>query len=134
MSNMPTFPEVQVVAAVAFGGAVGSVARFLAGHYLGALLGPTFPWATLLVNVTGSAFLGLIGTLSIEKPGTIDPLVRLLLTTGFAGGFTTFSALSFESLSLYQRGDSGLALANIALNVVVGLISVWVGAVIARAL
>jgi CrcB protein len=134
VSNIPAFPEFQVVSAVALGGAIGSVARFLAGHYMGALFGPTFPYATLFVNVTGSAFLGLVGTLSIEKPGTVDPLVRLLLTTGFAGGFTTFSAFTFESLALYQRGDGGLAAANIVLNLIVGLISVWAGAVLARAL
>jgi fluoride exporter len=134
VSNVPAFPDLQLVSVVALGGAVGSVARYLAGYYVGALLGPSFPYATLLVNVTGSALLGLVGTLSIDKPGTVDPVVRLLLTTGFAGGYTTFSALTFETLSLYQRGESGLAVGNIALNLIIGMISVWVGAVIARAL
>jgi CrcB protein len=132
VGNVPAFPEYQFVLAIALGGAIGSVARFLAGYYIGAAFGSAFPYATLLVNVLGSLFLGVIGTLTVEKPGTIDPAMRLLLTTGFAGGLTTFSALAFESLELYQRGDTGLAVGNIGLNLLVGLIAVWVGAVIAR--
>jgi CrcB protein len=133
MSN-PGFPNLTFVVAVALGGAVGSVARFLAGHYMAAWLGTTFPWATLAVNVFGSLWLGFVGTIALGKPGAIDPFTRLLLTTGFAGGFTTFSTFAYETLALYERGDSMLALGNIALNVVVGMVAVILGAVIARAL
>lgn len=132
MANLPSLPDYQLVLAVALGGAVGSVARFLTGYFMSAAFGSTFPWATLAVNVFGSSWLGLIGTLAVEKPGTIDPALRLLLTTGFAGGLTTFSTLTYESLELYQRGDTGLAFGNLALNFFVGMLAAWVGAIIAR--
>lgn len=125
-------PDAAHMLAVVIGGGIGSLLRFVAGHYLPAYLGSTFPWATLLVNVTGSLWLGFIGTMAIAKPGAIDVTTRLLLTTGFAGGFTTFSTLTFESLSLYERGDINLAMLNIASNLIVGLICVFVGAILAR--
>lgn len=134
MGTFPDFPDLKLVVAVLVGGAIGSLARFLAGHYMSALFGTSFPWATLFVNVAGSLWLGFIGTIAIQKPGAIDPVIRLLLTTGFAGGFTTFSSLAFESMALYERGDIGIAVANIGANLVVGFIAVWLGAVVARAI
>lgn len=134
MANFPEFPEIRLVVSVLIGGGIGSLARFLAGHYMPALLGTSFPWATLFVNVLGSVWLGFIGTVAVQKPGAIDPVIRLLLTTGFAGGFTTFSTFAFESLSLYQRGDTTLALANVGANLIVSLLFVWLGAVLARLL
>jgi CrcB protein len=122
------------VGAVLLGGGIGSLARYLAGHYLPIWLGTAFPWATLFVNVAGSMCLGFIGTLAIQKPGVIDPTMRLLLTAGFAGGFTTFSTFTFETLLLYERGSSLLALANIGSNLVIGFMFVWLGAILARLL
>jgi CrcB protein len=133
MSN-PGFPNISFVFSVALGGAVGSVTRFLAGHYMAAWLGSSFPWATLAVNVVGSLWLGFIATLALGKPGMIDPWTRLLLTTGFAGGFTTFSTFAYETLALYERGDIMMALGNIGLNLIVGLVAVVLGALIARAI
>jgi CrcB protein len=128
------FPETSQVVSVAIGGAIGSIARFLAGYYMASWYGTTFPWATLFVNVVGSLWLGFIATLAVQKPGLIDPVMRLALTAGFAGGFTTFSTFAFETIALYQRGDNTLALANIALNLIVGLASVWLGIILARLL
>lgn len=94
----------------------------------------TFPWATLIVNVFGSLWLGFFGALAVDKPGIMDPNVKFMLTSGFAGGLTTWSSLAFETLALYQRGDTGLAAANMAANVVVGMLAVLLGAVIARSI
>jgi len=118
--------------AVALGGCVGSMARFWSGQLFGNWFGTTFPWATLFVNIVGSAFLGFVFSLSLAKPGAIDPTVRLLLTTGFSGGFTTFSAFAWETLSLYQKGDTTLALANIATNLLLGLLAVFLGYLLGR--
>ncbi len=118
--------------AVALGGAVGSIARFWSGHYFGNWFGTTFPWATLFVNTIGSAFLGYVFSLSLAKPGAIDPNLRLLLTTGFSGGFTTFSAFAWETLNLYQKGDTTLAIANVASNLVLGLLAVFLGYLLGR--
>ncbi len=128
------FPDLTQVAAVAIGGAVGSVARFVAGFYFANAFGTSFPWATLFVNVSGSLWLGFIASLALSKPETIDPVVRLLLTTGFAGGFTTFSTLTYESLMLYENGNLNLAAANLGSNLVVGLLAVYAGTILARLL
>lgn len=118
--------------AVAIGGCVGSIARFWAGYFCGNWFGATFPWGTLFVNIVGSAFIGFVFSLSLAKPGAIDPTVLMLLTTGFAGGFTTFSALAWETLSLFQKGDTTLALANIGSNLVLGFIAVFLGYLLGR--
>ena len=128
------FPNLSYVLAVAIGGAVGSVVRFLTWHYSVAWWGMTFPWGTFIVNIFGSLWLGFFGGLAVDKPGVLDPNVKFLLTSGFAGGLTTWSSLAFETLALYQRGDTALALINIAANVVVGMIAVFLGATIARSI
>jgi CrcB protein len=98
------------------------------------LFGLTFPWGTLAVNVFGSLWLGFFGALAVAKPDAVDHNLRFLLTTGFAGGLTTFSSLAFETLGLYERGDTILAAANVGANVVLGMLFVWVGVLIARAI
>lgn len=125
-------PLLTHVLAVAIGGAIGSVSRFVSGHYFGMWFGTTFPWATLFVNVVGSAWLGYIGTVAMAKPGSIDPIMRLFLTTGFSGGFTTFSTFAFETIVLYQKGDTTIALANVGGNLFLGIAAAFLGIVLAR--
>lgn len=129
--NLPGWPE---MIAVTIGGAVGSLARFLSAHYFSLWLGTTFPWGTLFVNVLGSLLIGFVATLAFSKPNVMDPAVRFFLTSGVAGGFTTFSALAFETFSLYQKGEVMLAFANLGGNLLLGFIAVIVGVVLARLL
>ncbi len=91
------------VLAVACGGAAGAVARYLV--YLGTahLLGTSFPFATLLVNITGSFFMGLLIELA-ALTWTPSQEVRLFLVTGVLGSFTTFSTFSLDFATLYERG------------------------------
>src|ERR1700733_3267072 len=100
------FPDWSLVLAVAVGGAIGSLLRYLASFYFGQWFGTSFPWATLFVNVAGGLFIGVVASLTLEKPGLIGPVTRLFWTTGFAGGFTTFSTFSFETLAFFQRGET----------------------------
>ncbi len=119
---------VAAVLLVAAGGAAGSVARYLVG-VAAAGLAAHFPWATLAVNVAGSFALGLVlGALPPGGPG------RLLLGTGFCGGFTTFSAFSAEALALAERGAAGRAAAYAALSVGLGAAAALAGAALGRAL
>jgi CrcB protein len=113
---------------------MGSLLRFLAGHYMSSAFGTTFPWSTLFVNAAGGLFIGLVVTLAFAKPGSIDPLIRLLLTTGFAGGFTTFSAFSLETWSLVERGEITFAALNVAANLLLSIGGVVLGTVLARLL
>ncbi len=104
--------------AVALGGAVGSVARYGATLALTPIAG-TFPYATLLVNVTGSFLIGYFSR--IFPTPDHDPVLRLALITGLCGGFTTFSALSAETVTLLQQGRTVRAALYIALSLALGL-------------
>lgn len=117
------------VAAVALGGAVGSVARYATNVVLASLT-TAFPWATLLVNVVG-AFL--IGVFTRNGAGAGDDLVlRLALTTGLCGGFTTFSAFSIETVALVQQGRAGRAMLYVFVSLALGLGATFLGLTIGR--
>jgi CrcB protein len=91
------------IMAVAVSGAVGSVARYLAGIGSGKLLGMDFPWSTLIINIFGSFVLGtLVETFALKW--SADQTTRVLLTVGLCGGFTTFSTFSLDAVSLITRG------------------------------
>lgn len=106
---------------VAAGSAVGGVLRYLVSYIARSYPAP-LPYWTLIVNVLGGFAIGIgAALLSGSERG------RLLLITGFCGGFTTFSAFSFETLELFQSGASGWALTNIALNVVLSIGACWGG-------
>jgi CrcB protein len=89
-------------AVVALGGGLGAVARYAVGAWLAARLGPAFPSATLLVNVSGSLAIGVLAALLTERAA---PVWRLLLVVGFLGGYTTFSSYALEVLALARRGE-----------------------------
>jgi protein CrcB len=106
---MPALPLSNILA-VAFGGVIGCLLRWLAGLWLNARWGG-FPLGTLLVNLVGGL---LIGAALAWFSRTPNELLRLLLVTGFLGGLTTFSSFTGELLSLLQRGDWPLAFAHVA--------------------
>lgn len=115
--------------AVASGGAIGSVARYLTSSYVGHLVGATFPWGTLVVNIAGSFVIGgLTGMMAFRW--NVSPELRLLLITGFLGGYTTFSAFSLEMALMVERGTwspaIGYALASVLGCVVATLFGLWV--------
>jgi CrcB protein len=100
---------------VCLGGAVGTAARYLVGLGTQRAFGTSFPYGTLLVNLIGSFSISLIMVLSLEK-GTVSADLRLVLTAGVMGGFTTYSSFNFETLSYLHRGAFGLAFVNVALT------------------
>ena len=112
---------------VALGGAIGSVSRFkLSGLVLHHTIDWRFPAGTFAVNVLGCLLAGILAGLA-EKHHFFDADVRLLVFTGFLGGFTTFSAFGLETMNLIKRGDVAVASANVLLSVVVGLLALWLG-------
>jgi CrcB protein len=115
--------------AVAIGGAVGSVARYLTTLVL-APWAAAFPIATLGVNVLGAFLIGLFARL-FGGPDA-DPVLRLALTTGVCGGFTTFSAMSAETVTLVQQGRAGRAVLYVLLSLVLGIGATALGLIIAR--
>ena len=116
---------------VAAGGALGSVLRWLTSGVTQKLLPHTsFPWATLAVNVIGSFAIGAIMTMALER-STFSADARLFLVTGVLGGFTTFSALSWDTLMLLKSGATGPALAYALGSLVLGLAAAFAGAALA---
>ncbi|HMD03034.1 MAG TPA: fluoride efflux transporter CrcB [Candidatus Baltobacteraceae bacterium] len=121
------------VLAVATGGALGSVARYLVSTWFAQTFGPGFPWGTLAINVTGSFAIGVILQFAAASPG-FGPQLRLFAATGFLGGYTTFSTFAYETLLLGESARFWNALGYIAASVVAGLAAAWLGVVTARAL
>ena len=118
---------------VGFGGAIGSMARYLLGLWTLQRWGPGFPWGTLGVNITGSFLIGLLAELIMRKFGA-SPEMRLFLITGVLGGYTTFSAFSLDAITLFERGDPALALIYIAASVVLSILAVFAGLALMRAM
>lgn len=98
---------------ICLGGAVGTAARYLISGFALQALGAGFPWGTLAVNLIGSFLIGGIMHVGLTTQ-LFSPTLRLALTTGVMGGFTTYSAFNYETLSYFQEGARLLAFANIA--------------------
>ncbi len=124
--------DMQILYIGLFGG-LGCVARYLASNLTYQVMGRSLPYGTLLVNVVGSFLLGLLMTLGLRS-AIIPAQVRIGLTVGFMGGFTTFSTFSYETLRLLEEGSLWQAGANVLLNIVLCLVSALAGAVVARSL
>jgi fluoride exporter len=118
---------------IALGAALGANARYLVGNWASARWGAAFPFGTLVVNASGSLFLGFLVAFAAERI-MVSPEVRLFLAVGLLGSYTTFSSYSVESLALLQGGAIWPALANIAGNNLLSLGCAVVGYALARLL
>jgi len=117
---------------VGLGGFVGSSLRFVISGWVHRLPGTSsFPYGTLVVNVVGCILLGFIGGWA-EHRQVLSPATRLFVMIGVLGGFTTFSTFAYETLAFAHGADVGRALANIGLQVVLGLGAAWLGLSMAR--
>ncbi|MEZ5751260.1 MAG: fluoride efflux transporter CrcB [Paracoccaceae bacterium] len=116
---------------VALGGALGATGRYLAGLAAMRLMGPGFPWGTLTVNVVGSFIMGLVVVALAHLGGN---RWAPLLMTGVLGGFTTFSAFSLDALTIWERGQPGLAAVYVAASVGFSLAAIMAGLWLARSL
>ena len=118
---------------VALGSAAGGVLRWLLGGAVQQRLGTLFPVGTLVVNITGSVLLGFLIRYALHTPA-ISPEIRALLTTGFCGGYTTFSTYTYETATLIEDGDYRRAAAYAIASVLLALIGTFLGFAAARAL
>jgi CrcB protein len=112
-------------------GAIGCLSRFYLSSWAYALLGRGFPYGTFTVNVLGAFFIGLVMEFSLRS-ALISQNLRIGLTIGFMGGFTTFSTFSYETFKLLEDGQFMVALANVLLSVLVCLLFTWIGIILAR--
>ena len=118
---------------VAVGGAIGSVLRYYVGQWALRLAGPAFPWGTLTVNIVGCFVIGVFTEMIIRRFDA-SPELRLLLITGFLGGFTTFSAFSLDAISLFERGAVVPGAAYIVASVGLSMAGVTAGLALMRAI
>lgn len=118
---------------VALGGAAGSVARYLLSKAVQDTAASAFPWGTMAVNVAGCLLIGLLYGLAASDGARLGADMKLMLTVGFCGGFTTFSTFANESLTLAKTGDALLSAAYIGSSVALGIIAVAAGAQLAKA-
>jgi CrcB protein len=123
--------DLSLVLYVGLGGALGSVSRFALTYMIQSRQLSLFPVATLLINVSGSLLLGFIMRYATDST-LLSAEVRLLLTTGFCGGYTTFSTFSYETAKLYEDGDYRRAALYAALSVVLSLAGMFAGFSLAR--
>jgi fluoride exporter len=110
------------------GGGLGSLTRFWFSGWVANTLGQTFPWGTLLVNVTGSFVIGLFATMTAPEGRFMAPAsFRQFFMLGVCGGYTTFSSFSLQTLTLAQEGQWFKAGANSVLSLGLCLAAVWLG-------
>jgi fluoride exporter len=118
---------------IGIGGFLGANARYLIGGWIAERYGTSFPYGTLVINVSGSFVIGFFLVLTTERI-LAHPNWRLFVAIGFLGAYTTFSTFSFETFALVQERSYLLALANIVGSVALGLIAVLIGMMAARLL
>ena len=116
---------------IAIGGAVGSVTRYLVGMAIQQRVGTTFPFGTLVINITGSFLLGFLLRTTFSTV-TLSPEQRALLTTGFCGGYTTFSTFSFDTAGMIEDGSYARAATYLVLSVGVSLVATFAGFAVAQ--
>jgi CrcB protein len=124
---MPDFIVISV------GAVVGANARYFLSRFTAKMLGPAFPYGTLVINVVGSAIVGFFMVWATERV-LLDPRWRLLVVIGFCGSFTTFSSYAFESMAYFEQGQWALMFGNILSNNVLCLAGTLAGMVLARVL
>ena len=121
----------QFIVAVAAGGAIGSVARYVVGIGSGKLFGVAFPWGTLIINVTGSLLIGVFVALFASR-WDLSQAMRIFLTVGICGGYTTFSTFSLDAYYLIERGQTWASFAYMIGSVVLSVSALIVALRIVR--
>ena len=115
------------------GGGIGAAVRYWMQGFVHAFSGAGFPYGTLVVNVLGSFLIGFLMSLFDER-FVVQPMLRVFLTVGVLGGFTTFSSFSYETMALLRDGSYTLGLLNIAGSVGLCLVATWLGLIIGKLL
>ena len=122
---------VKSIIIVGFGGFIGSVARFLVSRYFQENVASVFPWSTLIVNIIGSLIIGIIYGIS-EKGDFLSPEIRLFLTVGICGGFTTFSTLSNDAFLLLRQQEWIRFAFYTSFSFFIGLLAVYAGRIMIK--
>jgi CrcB protein len=125
--------SIPILLAVALGGAIGSLARFLLAGFIQSAAWPGFPWGIFVVNISGGFLMGMIVELSALK-FSVSPELRAFLTVGMLGGYTTFSTFSLDSALLIERGAYASAAAYVIGSAALSIAALFAGLWIVRVL
>jgi fluoride exporter len=118
---------------ICFAGALGTGTRYLIGLWAGQRLGTTYPWGTLIVNLSGCFLISFIMYLGLNM-ANVSATLRMALTTGFLGGLTTYSSFNYETTKLLNDGAPGMALLNLGVTLLGCFASGVLGLFLARRL
>jgi CrcB protein len=118
---------------ISIGAIFGANARYILSRFAAKVMGPVFPYGTLIINVSGSLVVGFFMIWASERV-LIDPRWRLLVVIGFCGAFTTFSSYAFETMAYVEQGQWGLMITNIISNNLLSLLGAFAGMALARVL
>jgi fluoride exporter len=118
--------------AVSLGSIAGALSRYYLSIWLVQRLGTSFPYATLIINLTGSFAMGLLASLVLERVLIISPEIRLLIATGFLGSYTTFSTYELDTINLVQESSFNKAIIYWFGSAVMGAGSLYLGIMAAR--
>ena len=121
----------RTIVGVGLAGAVGALSRYGVEGLVSERFPGSFPWGTFVINITGSFVLGLMFVVLTERV-VVSPAMRMSLTVGFVGAYTTFSTFSFETVRLIEDGALGTAALNVGATVALGLIAAWAGMMVGR--
>jgi CrcB protein len=116
---------------ISLAGAAGCASRYLIGLWAAARFGTTFPYGTLIVNLVGCFLIAFVTAIALGV-ASFPPTLRLALTTGFLGGFTTYSSFNIETTHLLQEGALGAALVNVGLTTIGGFAAGLAGLALGR--
>lgn len=125
-------PNLRVPIAISLGAIAGALSRYYLTLWFAKTFGTGFPYGTFFINLTGCLGMGFFVTFALERVAIIPPEVRLMVTTGFLGAYTTFSTYGLESLSLLRDRNFPAAIFYWAGSAILGIISVQFGIILAR--
>lgn len=121
------------ILAIAVGGAIGSICRFITAFKLNQWWGVRFPYGILVVNVIGCLLIGFLGMVLVERIA-VSPVVRAGVLIGFLGGFTTFSTFAFDTFNLLEQGNHWVAILNIVASMALCLTATVLGVFLGRSI
>lgn len=127
-------PDVRTLAAVFFGGGIGSTLRYLLTFAITQRAGPGLPWATFVINITGSFAIGIISELYVTRTFGMTAEVRTFFAVGVLGGYTTFSSFALEAFNLAREGAVAIAIGYALASVLLGVAAALLGVALVRAL
>jgi CrcB protein len=118
---------------IAFGGALGSIARYWVGTTIAGRMGTKFPYGTFVINITACMIIGFSLTV-LSKRADMNPAWRFLIPVGFIGAYSTFSTYEWETFSTIRTGAFLLAALYAVSSLILGLVAVWAGSALAEIL